>query len=165
MMELRKLSTCFIEFLDACTVIGFLSYFLRDDETMKILLDSNHCSTSIIKPEGNFSLIVESESLETLGLNRLRRIVKSNVYLKAPSLCLANTINWYDLMMLSSVLDLFPIIDSRNMIKIEQQNKADECGKTIYLDFLTVSYESIKVELLKREKGLFVMKFVTDVGL
>ena len=114
---------------------------------MSILIDSNHCSTSIIKTEGNFSLIVESESLETLGLNRLRRIVKSNVYLNTPSLCLANTINWYDLMMLSSDLDVFPIIDSRYMIQIEQQSNADECGRTIYLDFLTVSYESIKLDL------------------
>lgn len=132
---------------------------------MSILLDSNHCSTSIIKTQGNFSLIVESESLETLGLNRLRRIVKSNVYLNTPSLCLANTINWYDLMMLSSDLDVFPIIDSRYMIQIEQQSNADECGKTIYLDFLTVNYKSIKVELLKRGMELFVIKFVTDVGL
>lgn len=108
-------------------------------------MDSNYCSKSIIKIEGNFSLIVESESLETLGLNRLRKIVNSSVYLNTPSLCLANTINWYDHSMWYSNLYSFSIIDYGYIIKIEQQKNADECSKNVIDLYILNNYESNKI--------------------
>ena len=90
--------------------------------------------------------------------------MNSNVYLNTPSLCLANTINWYDHSMWYSNLYSFSIIDYGYIIKIEQQKNADECSKKIDLYILN-NYESNKTVFFKREKDLFVMKCVMDVGL
>ena len=63
--------------------------------------------------------MIESESLETLNLNRLRRIENGGVYLKTPSLCLVDSIDWQIILSNKSAV-----------IDIEHKNE-DECCKSI----------------------------------
>lgn len=58
--------------------------FLRNLEVVR--------ATNLV--HSRFSMVIFSKSLRTLGLNKLKKIEKGEVYFKTEQLCLSNTIDW-----------------------------------------------------------------------
>ena len=69
-----------------------------------------------------YSIVIQGKSLRTLGLTKLRSIENGEVYIKAESLCLCNTIKW------DSILNI-----KNSLTYSKSINQEINCGKLIWL--------------------------------